>query len=41
MDIHEGFVCESLEYNPCERFIVDMTEKRIKFKKKNNNKNNK
>ena len=33
--ILEGFVCDNLEFNPFERFILDMTNKRNKFKEEN------
>ena len=33
--IIEGFICDKLEFNPFERFIVDMTIKRNKFKEEN------
>ena len=33
--ILEGFMCDNLEFNPFERFIIDMTNKRNKFKEEN------
>ena len=33
--ILEGFVCDNLEFNPFERFIIDMSNKRNKFKEEN------
>ena len=30
--ISEGFICDNLEFNPFHRFIIDMTDKRNKFK---------
>ena len=33
--ILEGFICDNLEFNPFERFIIDMTNKRIKYKEEN------
>ena len=33
--ILEGFFCDNLEFNPFERFIIDMTNKRNKFKEEN------
>ena len=33
--ILEGFICDNLEFNPFERFIIDMTNKRNKFKEEN------
>ena len=31
----ERFICDNLEFNPSERFIIDMTNKRNKFKEEN------
>ena len=33
--ILEGFICDNLDFNPFERFIIDMTSKRNKFKGEN------
>ena len=33
--ILEGFVCNNLEFNPFERFFIDMTNKRNKYKEEN------
>ena len=33
--ILEGFIGDNLEFNPFERFIIDMTNKRIKFIEEN------
>ena len=30
-----GFICDNLDFNPCERFFIDMTNKRNKFKEEN------
>ena len=32
VEILEGFNCDNLEFNPYERFFLDMTNKRNKFK---------
>ena len=32
--IPEGFVCDNLEFNPFERFTIDMTNKKISINKK-------
>ena len=32
--IVEGFICDNLEFNPIERIIKDMTDKRKKLKNK-------
>ena len=34
-EIVEGFICDNLEFNPFERFIIDMTDKRNKFTEEN------
>ena len=31
--IHKGNICHNLEFNPFERFIIEMTAKRIGFTK--------
>ena len=31
----EGFLCDNLEFNPFERFIIDMTNKTNKYKEEN------
>ena len=31
----EGFICDNLEFYPFERFIIDSTNKRNKFKEEN------
>ena len=28
VDILEGFICDNLDYNPIQRFLIDMTEKK-------------
>ena len=33
--ILEGFICDNLEINPFERFIIDLTNKRNKYKEEN------
>ena len=33
--ILEGFICDNIEFNPFERFIIDMTNKRKKYKEEN------
>ena len=35
VEILEGFICDKLEFNPFERFIIDKTNKRNKFKEEN------
>ena len=33
--ILEGFICDNLEFNPFERFLIDMTNRRSNFKEEN------
>ena len=33
--ILEGFICDNLEFNPLERFLIDMTNRRSNFKEEN------
>ena len=33
VDTLEGFLCDILDYNPFQRFMIDMTEKRNNFRK--------
>ena len=35
VEILEGFFCDNLEFNPFERIIIDLTNKRNKFKEEN------
>ena len=32
LDVHEGFFCHNLEYNPYAEFVTDIFEKRDLFK---------
>ena len=36
-DFFEGFIYDNLDYNPFENFILDMTAKRNKYKKRKKN----
>ena len=31
--VYEGFICDTLDFKPFDDFVIDMTEKRNKFKK--------
>ena len=33
VEILEGFICDNLEYNPPEKFIIHMTKRRKRYKK--------
>ena len=36
-EIFEGFICDNLDYNPSEKFVLDMTAKGNKYKKEKRN----
>ena len=36
-DFFEGFIRDNLDYNPFEKFVLDMTAKRNKYKKEKKN----
>ena len=36
-EFFEGFICDNLDYNPFEKFVLDLTAKRKKHKKEKRN----